>query len=279
MEPSFDMEKVQLLDAIYVDRQFSIEHRHVLHTHMDRLELLYIGSGAGRYQVGSREYAVKEGDMVACNAGTLHGEHLTLPNDIQTYCLAFSGIRIPDLPENVLISHKRRPVVSLKKYRDPISWMMVRIYELYGKNLPDSWLAPAMAKTVLAMTYYELIEQEKTMERVPILQKNETLMRDITEYLDHNYRKESLRMRDLIDRFHVSESFLSHEFRKETGLSPKQYIVLRRIGEAQSLLESTDKSIGEIETELGFSSGVHFSATFKKYVGMSPREYRKYYRD
>ena len=116
------------------------------------------------------------------------------------------------------------------------------------------------------------------MERVSILQKNETLMRDITESLDHNYKKETLRMSDLIERFHVSGSFLSHEFRKETGLSPKQYIVLRRIGEAQSLLENTNQSIGEIEAELGFSSGVHFSATFKKYVGMSPREYRKYYR-
>lgn len=274
----YDRSRVRLLDVTYVGRQFSLEHRHVLHQHSDRLELLYIHSGTGRYQVGRREYAVTEGDMVICNAGTLHGEYLSLPQDIQTYCCGYTGVHIDGLPENVLISHEKRPVVSLRTYRESIRRAMGRIYRLHGSSFPDAYLAPVMADLVLAMTYFELTEQEKTMDRTPVLQKNETLMRDITEYLDHNYRNENLRMRDLVEQFHVSESFLSHAFRKETGLSPKQYIVLRRIGEAQSLLENTDLSIGDIETELGFSSSVHFSSTFKKYVGMSPREYRKYYR-
>lgn len=274
----YDRSRVRLIDVTYVGRQFSMEHRHVLHQHADRLELLYIFSGTGRYQVGRREYAVTEGDMVICNAGTLHGEYFTLPNDIQTYCCGYAGVQIDGLPENALISHEKRPVVSLRTYRDAIRQAMGRIYRLHRSRFPDAYLAPVMADLVLAMTYFELSEQEKSMDRTPILQKNETLMRDITEYLDNNYRNENLRMRDLVRQFHVSESFLSHAFAKETGLSPKRYIVLRRIGEAQSLLENTDLPIGEIVTELGFSSSVHFSSTFKKYVGMSPREYRNYYR-
>lgn len=274
----YDESKVRFLESIYVSRYFTRHHPHVLHQHTDRLELLYIYSGSGQYQVGRREYAVSEGDMVVCSARVLHGEGYAFANDMQTYCGCYDGIHIPPLSENVLLSHEKRPIVTLQTYGPLIRDLMVKIYDMQSGDRLNPVLCSVMAKTVLAMTYYELSEQNRMMDRTPTLKRNETLMRDITEYLDQNYKNDALRMSNLCERFHVSESFLSHAFRKETGLSPKQYIIQRRIGEAQSLLENSRKSIGEIETELGFSSSVHFSATFRKYVGMSPREYRKYYR-
>lgn len=274
----WNWETVKLIDAVKVEAFFTKNHRHVFHQHEDRLELLYIYSGSGSYQVGRRDYAVTEGDIVICNANTLHGENFLLPTEIQTYCCAYDGVRLPGLPENTLIPAEKHPVVSLRQYGGLIREMTVRIYQLYGNSMPDFFLAPVMAKNVLAMTWYEFLEQEKSSGRTHVLQKTETLIRRITEYLDQNYKREDLRMKSLCDRFHISASYLSHAFKRETGISPKQYVLLRRIGEAQSLLESTDRPIGEIETGLGFGSSVHFSSTFKKYVGMSPRDYRSYYR-
>ena len=57
-----------------------------------------------------------------------------------------------------------------------------------------------------------------------------------------------------------------------------QYITLRRVGEAQSLLAETDLPIAMVGERLGFDSNSHLNQVFKRYVGMSPTEYRQRFR-
>ena len=66
-------------------------------------------------------------------------------------------------------------------------------------------------------------------------------------------------------------------FKKETGLSPIRYMMQRRMGEAQSLLMETSIPIQDIEDLPGFNSSAHFSKMFKKYVSVTPNEYRKHF--
>ena len=84
-------------------------------------------------------------------------------------------------------------------------------------------------------------------------------------------------MEKISAEFYISKSNLSHTFKKEVGLSPMQYIMQRKIGEAQSLLVETSKAIQDIEYKLGFSDSAYFSKMFKKYVGVTPNEYRKHF--
>ena len=79
------MEKIQLTDIFFVDREYSRRHPHMLHRHADVLELLYIFSESGRYIVGNYEYAVTTGDFVICKANVPHGEDPFQEHHIQTY--------------------------------------------------------------------------------------------------------------------------------------------------------------------------------------------------
>jgi len=72
----------------------------------------------------------------------------------------------------------------------------------------------------------------------------------------------------------LSESHLSRLFRTEIGLSPSAYIVNRRLEWACQVLNSTRLSITEIALMVGFEDPLHFSTTFKKRFGVSPRRYR-----
>ena len=54
-----------------------------------------------------------------------------------------------------------------------------------------------------------------------------------------------------------------------------QYVMKRRIGEAQNLLADSTVSIGDIADHLGFSSICHLNTMFNKYVGMPPGKYRQ----
>jgi AraC-like DNA-binding protein len=60
-----------------------------------------------------------------------------------------------------------------------------------------------------------------------------------------------------------------------TGFSPLNYLINLRIGEAIKLLRRPDLSLTDIALDTGFYSSQHFSSTFKKLTGYTPRVYRK----
>jgi AraC-like DNA-binding protein len=76
------------------------------------------------------------------------------------------------------------------------------------------------------------------------------------------------------DRMNFSVNYLSDMLRKDTGKSALEHIQLRLIEAAKEKLFDKNKSVSEIAYELGFEYPQYFSRMFKKYVGMSPNEYR-----
>lgn len=93
-------------------------------------------------------------------------------------------------------------------------------------------------------------------------------------YVDENYA-EDITVDDVAARFFISRSYLAHEFKKVTGLSPKQYIMSCRLARSRELLLNSDKSISEIAAASGFADVNNFIRYFKRNIGMSPRVYRK----
>ena len=58
-------------------------------------------------------------------------------------------------------------------------------------------------------------------------------------------------------------------------MSPMQYIISLRIAMAKGYLENSSKNIAEISSEIGYENALYFSRLFRKYVGMTPTQYRK----
>ena len=54
-----------------------------------------------------------------------------------------------------------------------------------------------------------------------------------------------------------------------------QYIIRRRIGEAQNLLITTRRSITDIALSCGYNNSNYFQSVFKRLVGMTPGQYRR----
>ncbi|WP_233428279.1 helix-turn-helix domain-containing protein [Peptoniphilus lacrimalis] len=64
-------------------------------------------------------------------------------------------------------------------------------------------------------------------------------------------------------------------FKIKTGYKFCEYINLQRVNKAKALIEEDKKTFEFISFDCGFSSQSHFSTTFKKYVGLTPNEYKK----
>lgn len=92
-----------------------------------------------------------------------------------------------------------------------------------------------------------------------------------------NHLYSDIRLDDLARAVRLSPAYLSGKFRKETGMTMREFILRERIEEAKRLLVLTDDSIAAIGSRLSFCDQTHFGKAFKKRTGMTPRQYRQRY--
>ena len=73
----------------------------------------------------------------------------------------------------------------------------------------------------------------------------------------------------------MSPYYFSRLFKQSTRLSPHQYIIQQRIEWAKRLLADARLPIAAIAYSIGFPSQGHFTKTFRRWVGTTPRQYRQ----
>ncbi|MCH7760872.1 helix-turn-helix transcriptional regulator [candidate division TA06 bacterium] len=64
-------------------------------------------------------------------------------------------------------------------------------------------------------------------------------------------------------------------FKKELGVTPTAYLNLMRINASKELLSTSDLTVEKIARRVGFPNPRHFRGLFKRYVGESPKEFRR----
>ena len=100
------------------------------------------------------------------------------------------------------------------------------------------------------------------------------IIAEVKEYIASNYTKD-ISMVEAAELFYVNPYYLSHLFKKKTGVTFQSYLTNLRIERAKKLLEDTDMKIYEICEFSGYSNNNHFIKIFTKIVGIKPSEYRK----
>ena len=95
----------------------------------------------------------------------------------------------------------------------------------------------------------------------------------IKEYVDQHYNEDIFRA-DLSKLFHIDAAYAVRLFKKEFGLSFKNYVIDKRIGVAKELLVTTDLPINTISDSVGYGNYSYFTRIFKKITGSTPMEFR-----
>lgn len=89
-----------------------------------------------------------------------------------------------------------------------------------------------------------------------------------------NHAAEPLRLRDVAEHVHLSTSYFSRFFKKETGLGFSEFLARARVEIAKNSIADPGLTINEVSNRSGFGSLSQFNRTFQRYVGCSPKEYR-----
>lgn len=90
--------------------------------------------------------------------------------------------------------------------------------------------------------------------------------------LDTLYR-EPLTIADIAEELHVHPGYLSRACRKIYGITPKAYLLQKKMAHAKALLADSRLSVQEAAAEVGITDPLYFSRIFRASCGMSPTEY------
>lgn len=125
---------------------------------------------------------------------------------------------------------------------------------------------------------YEIIlfftEQFETMMSAIGNSSRESVLDDILHYINHNYAG-NITLENIAPLFGYNSSYLGKIFSKKMGETFNSYVDHVRIERSKELLLNENTKIYTIAEKVGYRNADYFHIKFKKYVGISPAEYRK----
>ncbi len=95
----------------------------------------------------------------------------------------------------------------------------------------------------------------------------------ITDHIRRNLRTD-ITLDGIAEAVHLSRYYICYLFKKQTGITPFQYLLELRIAEAKRLLSATDEAVNAIAERVGFNNTNYFNRVFRVSVGLTPTEYR-----
>ncbi len=169
----------------------------------------------------------------------------------------------------------------LEQMRKNVRWQSVPVLVMSGKLLTE--------QDVRRLDYARVVFQSKEMltteeviaalqgilaDNPHLPQPTSALVKGALAYIHQNYAS-PLSRQQVASALGVSEGYLSEFFKQEMGLSPWDLLKRFRIQRACELLKTTDDSITEIASLVGFEDPSYFGRVFSKQVGVSPKAYRE----
>jgi signal transduction histidine kinase/ligand-binding sensor domain-containing protein/DNA-binding response OmpR family regulator len=119
-------------------------------------------------------------------------------------------------------------------------------------------------------------DQQDKMKPVEFKSSDEVLMERIMLIINDNLGNLELNVKMLASRVGLSRVQLHRKLKELTGIPASDFIRNIRLKQAAELLKEKKMNVSQIAYAVGFTNQTHFSTTFKKFYGISPKEYIAY---
>ena len=253
-----------------------------IHFH-DDIEVVYVLEGSVGMKNGYYSYVLNRGDIFILNDREIHSFHHTdQPNMVMMLQMdiSFFSKYYGNLKNSFFVTEmKDEDDENLEALRNILGRIMLDILDKgYGYEYKVIEGTHNLLANLMANFQYFMMEDGKFVNEAKNI-GNKVLagrLRRITNYMYENYGRR-LTLNEIADQEHLSIYYLSHVIKEATGLSFQELLSFIRVEESEKLLLGTNKKVGAISEESGFSAIRYYIKYFAKWFGMHPLEYRKTY--
>lgn len=254
----------------YSDKEEQVKNMHI----HDCCEILLCLSDNRKFLIGESVYEANKNDMFFVNQFEIH----KMTDDENNFCRRYvfkvhpqfcliNSTKATDLSA-LFYNKKFGKKITLTK---PQADLLVSLFESlkdtseYGSDV----LANITAVKILVLANRFVYKASAGGIGTPY--SGNSLVQKVVEYIN-SHLLDCINLEELSQAHFVSKNHLCRIFKKQTGTTIMNYIILRRISEAKRFL-SEGYDVKETCEKCGFNDYSHFIRTFRKIVGIPPKQY------
>jgi hypothetical protein len=249
------------------------------HSHKN-VELIFLQGGASSYDFsGLPQVDLAGGQFLLVPAKTLHrgGQDIRMPSELcgivlepfSPKVLSGSVFTCQDIATMRRTFGGERPrVETMNGALRALLKALVTELQTFKSETQDG-VKKARVRSLICLTLIEatsILDTSRPRAATGMVVAAEKFLR--------KHHIDKLTMDDLAAHLGFSRARMFEVFKKETGMSPNDYLQRHRIECCKGLLSGTDRSVTDIALGTGFGSSQYFSRVFRKYCGMTPMEFR-----
>ena len=254
-----------------------------LHSHGDFCELVIVFGGTAMHTVNEESYFIKKGDVFVLGDGVAHGYQDT--HQLQICNIMFQPEKllsegdVRKLPGFHALFVIEPYLTGKKEFQSHLSLQLEdceRIHHLTDVMLREYQTSMPGQHTLLTSYFMILVTLLSRLYTLPAKHEEASLLNiaKSVSYMESNFT-EFLTVEEIAKVSHLSPRHFSRLFTSSYHTTPGNYILSLRMQHAGGLLKNSTHSISQVAFQSGFNDSSYFSRQFRKFYGVTPREYRE----
>ena len=261
------------------------QHSFMWHWHPE-IELIWFVSGQMEYDINDQHYIVREGQGLFCNSNALHAGYMIDNHDCDYISITFHPRFIYGY-ENSILQTKYVDFITSNDFwsslvlHPEIVWQkeiiddIKEIYQLTEAHTQTSRTDYELQIHLLLCDIWHKLYQYyiQVSQEAPQPQKHLQRLKDILTYIQE-HASEDLSLEDIASHAGLCKSECCRFFKKYMRMTIFDYLLSTRIQNSIPYLLNGEP-VTAIAGYVGFSSPAYYGQIFKRYMGMSPSQYKK----
>lgn len=221
---------------------------------LSKNSIILITEGSGSFKLAHKNFPFKKGDIIFGFKGeSFYG---TPEISCQYMYIDFDGTRSEELFRRFDINPKNR----LFKGFDSVIPLWRESLATANETTID-----LASESILLYTFSRLFKNTN---------KSDTLINRLIELSENEFSDPKLSVNSIADTLGYNPKYISHIFKEKMGITYSEYLRNLRIKYAVSLFDHGIDSVKNVAFLSGFTDPLYFSTTFKKCLGVSPKDYK-----